>query len=289
MSDGSGRLIVRSLLLLLLCGLAPLTPGCRTLEDAGKPDLVLERFLDRQERRAALLRVLESSGTIEIRQDRDGERSFDDCALELWRDGDRFALRLRKLGERFLWVGSDGDQWWLFELAADPVKLSVLDSGSTPERTLAPDLLLFGPDQLLMLAGIQSIDADPASIKLEDEAGRTLITVPCPGTAGDWTAMTWLVDPVTLLPSRIQILGRDGNLLLEALLGGYEPIRARDQPVGNWPDFPRKLQVRDADGTIDLRFYFNQPGATGDRNRDRLFDLEALMKSFRPGSVEYVR
>ena len=97
MSERMTRFSHRLFLALLLV-LGVVAPGCRTLDETGAGSLDLERFLDRQAGRASLLRVLESSGTIEIRQKLDDETSFDDCALELWRDGDRFALRLRKLG-----------------------------------------------------------------------------------------------------------------------------------------------------------------------------------------------
>ena len=276
------------LFLVLLLALGVVAPGCRTVDETGAGSFELDRFLDRQADRASLLRVLESSGTIEIRRKQEGETSFDDCALELWRDGDRFALRLRKLGERFLWVGSDGAQWWLFELAADPVRLVILPPGQVGRQAIAPDLLLFGPDQLLNLAGLEPILADPADIEPTIVDGKGRIAFPASHPDDSWSTVVWWIDLETLLPERIEILDGEGRLTLESVPGGYEPIRARDQPVGNWPDFPRRLRVRDAEGSTDVKIFFNQPGATGARNRDRLFDIEALMKSFKPGTIEYV-
>ncbi len=264
--------------------------GCQLPQQETPPiSFDLEGFAVRQDARASLLRLLESGGTIEIRQrDETGGEQFEDCALELWRDGDRFALRLRKLGERFLWVGSDGDQWWVFELTADPVRLVILPSGASGQRALGTEVLLFGPDQLLLLAGLQPISLEDAEVAWSED-GKVLRIETVAPEGGGWARIAWSIDPGTLLPVRMEAIDADGALVLESTLSGYEPIRARDQPVGNWPQFPRKLRVETPDGAIDVRLYFNRPGATGSKLREALFDLDQLMKTFKPGLIEYVK
>lgn len=279
------RVLVGFCLLLFLT-----VPGCRVAPRSGPATtLDLETFAARQATRASLLRLLESGGTIEIRRkDEDGETSFDDCAMELWRDGDRFALRLRKLGERFLWVGADGTRSWVFELFADPVRLVILPPETGGEQALGSELLLFGPEQLLLLAGLEPLDPAGARPLPPDDSGRWRVAAPGPVGTG-WSEVVWSIDPDTLLPARITALGEAGAPLLSATLRDYEPIRARDQPVGAWPQFPGKVRVETSDGRIDVRLFFNRPGATGSRLRDALFDLDALMRTFKPGLVEYVR
>ena len=267
--------------------------GCQTppVTD-GPPSLDVSAFLEQQKERAALLRTLKSGGTIELReQAEDGGSSFQDCALELWRDGDRFALRLRKLGERFLWVGSDSEQWWLFELAADPVRLVVLPDGIDGSRTIPADLMVFGPDQLLHLAGLEPIAFDPATCTTSFDEALQLARVECPAPAAtpDWSRLAWLIDIETKLPRCIMVLDDAGAVRLESWLSGYEPIRARDQPLGNWPAFPRKVHVKDASGDLDVHLFFNRPIASNAGFREALFDLARLMKTFKPGVVEYVQ
>ena len=263
--------------------------GCQAPQGADQgAEIDLAAFAQQQAARAGLLRLLESGGTIEIRTEDASGSDFQDCALELWRDGDRFALRLRKLGERFLWVGSDGAQWWVFELAADPVRLVVLPSGADGRQALGSEVLLFGPDQLLQLAGLQPVDIADAGSRWTDDRSEIRVDVPAPAD-GAWARLAWYLEPDTLLPTRIEALDADGSLLLESALSNYEPIRARDQPVGNWPQFPRKIRVRTPDEAIDVRLFFNRPGATGSKLRDALFDLDQLMKTFKPGLIEYVK
>lgn len=277
--------------LLLAIGLFGLIvgSGCQApQETSSKEDIDLTDFAEQQGARAGLLRLLESGGTIEIRTEDEDGSNFEDCALELWRDGERFALRLRKLGERFLWVGSNGQQWWVFELAADPVRLVVLPSGGDGQQALGSELLLFGPDQLLQLAGLQPVALETARPRWSDD-GRQ-IRVEFPSTdGGTWARLVWYLDPDTLLPQRIEAIDAEGAVLLESTLSNYKPIRARDQPLGNWPQFPGKLRVRTPDDSIDVRLFFNRTGATGSKLRDALFDLDQLMKTFKPGMIEYVK
>ena len=65
------------------CASTPAAPA------AAPPEL--ERVRAFQERRAAMFRTLESTGTIELRSLVEGGESFDSCAMDLWRRGDEFA------------------------------------------------------------------------------------------------------------------------------------------------------------------------------------------------------
>ena len=76
--------------------------------------------------------------------------------------------------------------------------------------------------------------------------------------------------------------------MLEFRLSGYEPIAARDTPLGGWPDFPRKVRVQGHLGETDLRIFFNRPSARGTRVKPALFDLDRLMQTFRPVEVKYL-
>ena len=71
-------------------------------------------------------------------------------------------------------------------------------------------------------------------------------------------------------------------------LAEYEPIPARDRPIGAWPQFPGKVFIADASGENDVRIFFNNPSARGNRIKPALFDLERLIETFKPAKVEYL-
>lgn len=277
-------------LTVLGCVLVSTLAGCQgpaVRDSTGKTPPSIGELNERQSARARKLSELQSGGTLELRtRDEDGE-NFEDCALELWRDDSKFALRLRKLGERFLWVGSDGSAWWVFELMSEPVRLVVLPPGETGGFSIGPGQGLLNPDRLLHLAGLLPYDGIDAETLGFDDVGRVrFVTVDEAGIG--WRRTRWHLDPKTLLPDEIEALDDQGEVLATARLSAYEPIAARDLPLGAWPQFPRKVFLALSDGNTDVRLFFNRPSARGNGIRPKLFDLEQLMKTFRPGEVEYV-
>ena len=282
----AGRAIQVMFCSLILASLAAcrIGPQRASAPDTPPPIQTLE---SRQLARSAKMAQLQSGGTLELRtRDEDGG-SFEECALELWRDELRFALRLRKLGERFLWVGSDGEAWWVFELMAEPVRLVVVPIGASGGLSVGPGRGVLNPTRLLQLAGLlpyESIDAE--TLDFDDEGRLRFLTTNQP--EGEWRRTRWHLDPKTLLPAEIVALDARDEVLAIARLSAYEPIAVRDMPLGAWPQFPRKVFISLPKDDADVRLFFNRPSARGGGIRSRLFDLEQLMKTFRPGEVEYV-
>jgi hypothetical protein len=263
--------------------------ACDTPQHAGSGELpTIEAIVRRQADRAEKLSLLESGGTIELRTTTEDGKQFEDCALELWRDGPRLALRARKLGERFLWVGTDGEQWWVFQLAGGPVRVIIQQVEVGNSVLLDDGVTLTSPSQLLALAGLNPIEPLPGASLVVREAPGVLRFDLVAGATGTGTRLRWFIDEKTLLPQRIQALDDDGAVLLESRLSGYEPIPARDTPLGGWPDFPRKVRLMNETGTSDVRIFFNRPSARGTGIKPALFDLERLMQAFRPVEVKYV-
>ena len=262
--------------------------GSGQRNDAGMAPPSIQTLNERQLVRTRKMSELQSGGTLELRTRDENGTTFEECALELWRDDASFALRLRKLGERFLWVGSDGQAWWIFELMADPVRLVVLPPGETGGFSVGPGKGLLNPDRLLHLAGLLPYDRiEEDTLGFDDQGRVRFITVSDSKSA--WRRTRWHLDPKTLLPAEIVALNdEDGEVLATARLSAYEPIAGRDLPLGAWPQFPRKVYLTLADDGADVRLFFNRPSARGTGIRPRLFDLEQLTKTFRPGEVEYV-
>ena len=261
------------------CASTPAAPA------AAPPDF--ERLRAVQDRRAAMFRILESTGTIELRSLVEGGESFDSCAMDLWRQGDEFALRLRKFGERFLWIGSDGRDWWVFELAGEPTRLVVmpLDRGLPTDLPLEESLL--GPRKLLEIAGLMPF-GDRLRVDGPELAEDGLLRLETRGSGeGGWHRLRWTIEPRRMLPVAVEALDDQGRCVVRSSLREYEPIAARDQPVGDWPQFPGKVLIRDATGETDVRIYFNRPNARGGRIKPALFDLERLIETFKPERVEH--
>ena len=246
------------------------------------------RICSVQNKRASIFRILESSGTIELRQSSDDGSSFDSCNLDLWRDQGNFALRLRKFGERFLWVGSDGTSWWVFELAADPSRLVVLPMDVQGAVGLGTQESVLGPRKLLQMSGLLPLDPEASVEKLQSTDDGLIAFEITSEVPGEWDRMRWEVDPKRLLPRRISAVNSDGSVELVATLKGYEPIPARDLPIGAWPQFARKVFIKDASGATDVRLFFNKPNSRGERIKPGLFDLQRLINTFKPSKVEYI-
>ena len=261
--------------------------GSGPRNDAGMAPPSIRTLTERQQVRTRKMSELQSGGTLELRTRDETGTTFEECALELWRDDASFALRLRKLGERFLWVGSDGQAWWIFELMAEPVRLVVLPPGETGGFSVGPGKGLLNPDRLLHLAGLLPYDQIDEDTLGFDDLGRVRFTT-VSDSKGTWRRTRWHLDRKTLLPAEIVALNDEDEVLAIARLSAYEPIAARDMPLGAWPQFPRKVYLTLADEGADVRLFFNRPSARGTGIRPRLFDLEQLMKTFRPGEVEYV-
>lgn len=276
-------------LLLLGSVLTGLLAACSTPQS--RPEfspLEFEAIETLQNSRALAFQVLESTGTIELRRNEEGSTSFDSCALDLWRDHANFALRLRKFGERFLWVGSDGSDWWVFELASEPTRLVVLPLGVEGALNLGAEESLLGPRKLLQLSGLLPIDPEARCEQLHLTEEGLISFVLVSQVEGGWNRMRWEVDRKRLLPSRIEALDQQGEVLYWARLNAYEPIPARDLPIGAWPQFARKVFIKDLSGEVDVRIFFNNPNARGTRIKPSLFDLQKLLAAFKPSKVEYL-
>lgn len=287
-SGTSARKVIRWII--LGCLLVTSSAGCQAPGASIQQEKVppsMERLTECQDVRARALSVLQSGGTLELRTRTEDGSTFESCALELWRSDSKFALRLRKLGERFLWVGSNGEAWWIFELMSEPVRLVVLPSGELGGFSLGPGQGLLNPDRLLHFAGFLPYgQIDEMTLGFDDDGRIRFITTEA--SKGEWRRTRWHLDPKSLLPVEVIALDEQGEVLASARLSGYEPIAARDLPLGAWPQFPRKIFLSLPDENADVRLFFNRPSARGDSIKPKLFDLEQLMKTFRPGKVEYV-
>jgi len=276
-----------------------------------------------QERRLDALLPFHAAGQIELRwTDRDGAH-FEYCRGEVFvRAPSDAALSLTKVGERFLWLGESGNRRFLFDLrtkapvlwlvggleSRPPRPARTPDSGDSPDsRDSAP--LVAQQASIFDLLGLMPFPpAEDLDAVLEGDA-RTL-RVEFAGVGGP---IRVTIDVPSLLPTRIEQLDAQGGLLLTSVFSEYESVDRDEMAPGALPKFPSRVVVTTAAFESDdsptepqpipaskrsgadqkpaapkeeIRLFLGPTKDGVERIRDRLFDLEALIETFKPVRIE---
>jgi len=287
----------------LACGLALgavwLSVGCeprpRLDSGAGAPppkDAPSTRELvESHNQRVSNLGTTYSQGVIEIHwTDDKGEHSHQGD-LEFWQtDGNRTALSISKLGERLFWLGSNAEQYWLFDLSDRDRRVLYLGRHDQPLERFGA--LGVKPLALLDLLGLTSLDAGAlpgADQPARYDSQRQAWVIEAPGRGG---RMRLYFDMATLLPKRIEELDEAGAVVAEADLSREQRVAVPGVAIMARPQMPTKITIRrpqhqggkagekedQVTGYADI--FINQ--TTTDAPRPTAFDLDALRKAMRP-------
>src|SRR5262245_15242428 len=101
-----------------------LLAGCKSEQPVAtgpaEPTPTYQELMTAHNQRIEQLRKLYADGVVEIRwKDKNGNH-YEQGNMELWLQlPRRTALRVEKLGEVRLWLGSDDQRYWLFDLTSD--------------------------------------------------------------------------------------------------------------------------------------------------------------------------
>ena len=208
---------------------------------------------------------------------------------------DRAAINLGKLGDVYLYLGSDGVRSWVLDLLDNdnrsgvvyPARAGAASFGGFVIAVDASDLaFLLGiePWPLASGGGLPSINWAP----LGDETSNAIawavaISFPDPGGI-----RTVFLDRNTLLPVRTEIVrvidADGGTITVRATLVGQQRVDVRgSELVGIAPTVPEIVDIIsfDADGEtagLRARLWLNNPRAR--RIRDAAFDFDALIERF---------
>lgn len=215
------------------------------------------------------------SGGGELRREQ-GEGKF------MYRRPDDTALLVEKLGQIYLWAGSDASRYWLFDLTDSDAKrayVGAFDRLGGPGRRSYP--LPVRPDAVPLLIGLLPLpvleDAEAAP-PIERYQGQYLVEVPGGG-------MRLLIDPERFRPTRIDLTDAQGYSILTAKLEGAFPVDVPGVRKTRWPTICERAEVYVAGYesrlTVAMDFVTNDPRKVTDTQ----FDFEAVKQGLRVEKV----
>lgn len=258
--------------------------GPRVLDEAPSSAQLVEQH----NQRVQLLSRVYARGVVEIRwRDEDGVRRFRQGDVDLYIDlPRRTALRVGKLAETFMWLGSDEERYWLFDLVAEERVLHVgrHDSPNAGLQTVRPLALLD-------LIGLGRLEELPSEHEPDVEYDRGLDAWVISGVGSGGPVRVYF-DRANHLPVRAETLTAAGEI---AYFSDMHMHRYRSVPVPgvSAAALPRMATLVDvfagpgAETQGEIKLGLDVPtGRVENQPFDRVFDLERLRRSLRPERIE---
>lgn len=269
--------------------------GCRTLPtgpDADGDAPTYATIAEAHNERVDRLSQIYSRGVIEIRwRDEDG-RHFEQGNLDLWLQLPRHTgLRVEKVGNVFLWLGSNDERFWLFDMLGDETVLLTEGHDSVLQGN---GLMTMRPLALLDLAGLTKLpeaigDADP---QLTFDERRDAWVVTAPGQGG---MMRMYFDRYRLLPVQVDSLDEAGDVAYRSdiRLARYRSVPRPGAPPSMFGQMPTLIDITattrpgEAVTRAEIKLALDTPtGRVDNQPMDRVFDLDRLIRSMRPDRIE---
>lgn len=261
-------------------------PGGRV--DGGKspepPDV--DAILTAHNINAQRLKQIDAAGVLQIRWvDENGRTREEQGEAELWIDKPRhIALRVSKLGEELLWIGSNDERFWLFDsLDDDNVALITRRHGSALVWGSDDDAIELQPLALLDLMAITSLTATDDEPTYD--SGRRCWLLPVDGAAGRmhlrWNPAARLIEGLDLLDARQKVR-------LSSDLRRRAPVDLIDDVAFERPQMATIIDFNDPNGPGRLKLALGQQifGDLSEQPVDRIFDLSVLRQRFQPRHVD---
>ena len=166
---------------------------------------------------------------------------------------DRVALSLGKLGETYLYLGSNGSRYWWIDLVDSDRKVALIGTHAeaTPERVRALGLPV-RPPELVETIGILRLPETGGTVEPDTRPGAPAggYVVTAPGRRGPvrlWFAPDGAPDEAGVAagagvePTRIALLDGAGEERLAATLEAYQRFEGVDEPRAH--RLPRRVRV----------------------------------------------
>jgi hypothetical protein len=277
----------------------PLANAAQTELDPAEAAAAAARLAAAQNERVAKLQRFYAAGTITLRWIEKGRKRMEQGNIELWRDGERLAMRIYKaaIGEEFLWLGTDGHQCWVFDLRErDAVTLTVRDA-DRPEQAGQSTPIVMTPAAIVELMGLGRLPSGPSEAAVVDtkllralgsssQSDQLIVS-----TVGRTGSLRMHFDIDAQVPVRVELLGADGAVAAHSELPReqYESVEFDDMPPGAYPKLPLRVVVREAQDE-DQSIKIELGTATGRADQanftPRLFDLAVLTRRFQPVTID---
>ncbi len=283
------RLCTAAIALVCLC-----FTGCRTAPAGPTADETpsYSEIAEVHNQRIERLSELYARGVIEIRW-RDGDgRHFEQGNLDLWLQLPRHtALRVEKLGNVFLWLGSNDERFWLFDMLGDQTVLLTAPHDAAID---AAGLFAVRPLALVDLAGLTVLPEphgnDDPEVHYDESLDAWLLTAP--GQGGDTRLY---LHRTSLLPVRVESIMANGDIAYRSdlQLTRYRTAARPGVPPSQYGRMPTLIDITamqsPGEGIThgEIKIALGSPtGRVENQPMDRVFDLERLMRSMRPDHIE---
>lgn len=225
------------------------------------------------------LRTIYSRGVLEIRWSDETGRHFEQGSVDLWVALPRHtALRVAKLGEVLLWLGSDDHHYWLFDRFAQETTL-VVGAHEESLRSVHATALTVRPLSLLDLMGLTPLP-DGAALDVVFDAERDAWVLETVGAGGP---IRLYLDRAKLLPKRVEVLSEEGDVTLYSDLGRYKSVKLAGAAGLSNPKLATIVDIAATDDSARLKLALDSPN---DDANPQVFRLERLIRALQPDRIE---
>ena len=241
--------------------------------------------------RVAQLQQLYAVGTIEFRWKDDKGSHFENGHAELWLLlPRRTALRIDKVGEVLLWLGSDDERYWFFDLLSKESLLKVGRHDEAVADVQATTALGMRPLVMLDLLALTPLSVEEAvsAVSLDVERNAWVVQVHSDNAADSGRRLYF--DRTTMLPLRVELLDAAGQVQTSSSLRRYQSVTQEGMSPAAFPKFATLIDIfastdDAANGSVKLALD-EATGVVDDQPLDRVFNLERLMSALKPARVE---
>ncbi len=263
-------------------------PGCGADNDIALDDepvltVTAAELIEAHNARAAKLQQINAYGVIELRWTDDDGKHYAQGDAELWiQQPSRSALRIDKEGEVLLWLGSDDQSWWLFDLTSDPRTLytdalqSELDTGGLAIGPVHPLTLL----DLIGITPVQPADAE--TVEIDAATGQLLLRV-----IGQRGPLHLRFSRQSKVLVGVETLDEAGQAIATSVLREPASVRIAGTNLLNWPKMATSINITStaSEGSVLLALNNDMSAAVDKELLGRVFNLDMLKRALEPQQI----
>lgn len=195
----------------------------------------------------------------------------------------KVSLRIDKVSQTYFVLGSDSSRYWWLDLSGEKrLGLVGLHRLASPQSAAAFGVPVY-PLDLLEMLGVMPLPEDESSLNLVvptlRKDGRLEIVLP--GRGREWGSKRYVLDRVTFLPVKIELLDAKGGIAASGELSRWVDVTVEGEALSgaampsnldvDLPGMPAKVMMRLND--------VKNPGV--DKIKSANFDLERLKGIYR--------
>ncbi|MHB1156670.1 MAG: hypothetical protein ACYC26_07510 [Phycisphaerales bacterium] len=247
------------------------------------PAMPYAELAERYNQRIALIDQISAQTSTTIRwTDDKGDIHFEqgDGVLR-WRKPADLSFTIGALGDTKFQLGCNPRKWWVFNLGGE-TRIAYRGDMDVPldsqDRRVLP--IPVRPDQLIRLLGVTPLD--PAAVAVvESDAGQYRVTFPPEPALGNLRHRLWIDEQFRAV--RIALLNDHDQILAEAKLARFEPLKLQGHPPGAFPAVATVIELSLTESAVTLSLRLNEPtdGKLYNKINDAQFNFDILAKYYK--------